>query len=58
MSEPKSFFQHLKEVMPMFSGGNGIVVVIAAIAGIVYIPYRVTSIEEHDRRIIYRIVIR
>ena len=49
MSEPKSFFQHLKEVMPVFSGGNGLVVIIAAIAGIVYIPYRVTSIEEHDR---------
>ena len=49
MSEPKSLLQHLKEVMPIFSGGNGLVVVIAAIAGIVYIPYRVTLIEEHDR---------
>jgi hypothetical protein len=49
MSESKSFFQHLKEVMPVFSGGNGIVVIFAAVAGIIIIPYRVTSIEEHDR---------
>jgi len=49
MSEPKSFFQHLKDIMPIFSGGNGIVVILAAVAGIIIIPYRVTSIEEHDR---------
>ena len=49
MSEPKSLFQHLKEVMPVLLGGHGLVVIIAAIAGIVYIPYRVTLIEEHDR---------
>jgi uncharacterized membrane protein len=49
MSEPKSLFQHLKEVMPVFSGGNGIVVILAAVAGIVIIPWRVSSIEEHDK---------
>ena len=49
MSEPKSLFQHLKEVMPVFSGGNGIVVIFCAVAGIIIIPWRVSSIEEHDR---------
>jgi hypothetical protein len=49
MSEPKSFFQSLKEIMPVFSGGNGIVVILAAVAGIIIIPWRVSSIEEHDK---------
>jgi len=47
--EQKSLFQSIKEIMPIFSGGNGIVVILAAIAGIIIIPWRVSSIEEHDK---------
>ena len=44
-----SFFDRLKEVSHLVGGGNGLIAIIIAIAGIVYIPFRVSSIEEHDR---------
>jgi hypothetical protein len=45
----KTFFQSLKELFMAAGGGNGVLAILLAIAAIIYLPFRVSSIEEHDK---------
>jgi hypothetical protein len=45
-----SIISHIKDVASVFSGGHGVIVVLSALAAVIYIPYRVSTIEEHDRQ--------
>jgi hypothetical protein len=49
MSDPKPFSQSLRELFLAAGGGHGLLAILVALAGIIYIPFRVSSIEEHDR---------
>jgi Tfp pilus assembly protein PilN len=49
MSDPKPLFQSLRELFLAAGGGHGLLAILVALAGIIYIPFRVSSIEEHDR---------
>ena len=49
-TEPKKgLLDIVKEISHLVGGGNGLIAIVIAIAGIVYIPFRVASIEEHDK---------
>ena len=45
----KGFIDHLKDAAQIFSGGNGFVILGTVLVAIAYVPYRVTTIEEHDK---------
>lgn len=45
----KGFIDHLKDTAAVFSGGNGFVVLGTALVAIAYVPYRITTIEDHDK---------
>ena len=49
MSDPKPLSQSFRELFLAAGGGHGLLAILVALAGIIYIPFRVSLIEEHDR---------